>query len=153
MLKTELERIIFSKEELQEIYRQSQIEINKKISKLEEELKKYENEFENINNILKEIYKDKVQRIITEEDFKVIYKQETEEKEKINENIKNIELKIKKFKEKIEKVDIEEIIKSVEEILNFSNPTSEMYNKLIERIEFDSEKNIYIKFKFSKYIK
>ena len=153
MLKTELERIIFSKEELKEIYRQSQIEINKKISKLEEKLKKYENEFENINNILKEIYKDKVQRIITEEDFKVIYNQETEEKEKINENIKSIELKIKKLKEKIEKVDIEEIIKSVEEILNFSNPTSEMYNKLIERIEFDSEKNIYIKFKFSKYIK
>lgn len=153
MLKTELEKIIFSKEELKEIYRQSQIEINKKISKLEEELKKYENEFENINNILKEIYKDKVQRIITEEDFKVIYNQETEEKEKINENIKNIELKIKKLKEKIEKVDIEEIIKSVEEILNLSNPTSEMYNKLIERIEFDSEKNIYIKFKFSKYIK
>lgn len=153
MLKTELEKIIFSKEELKEIYRQSQIEINKKINKLEEELKKYKNEFENINNILKEIYKDKVQRIITEEDFKVIYKQETEEKEKINENIKNIELKIKKFKEKIEKVDIEEIIKSVEEILNLSNQTSEMYNKLIERIEFDSEKNIYIKFKFSKYIK
>lgn len=152
MLKTELERIIFSKEELKEIYRQSQIEINKKISKLEEELKKYENEFENINNILKEIYKDKVQRIITEEDFIVIYNQETEEKEKINENIKSIELKIKMLKEKIEKVDIEEIIKSVEEILNFSNPTSEMYNKLIERIEFDSEKNIYIKFKFSKYI-
>lgn len=153
MLKTEFEKIIFSKEELKEIYRQSQIEINKKISKLEEKLKKYENEFENINNILKEIYKDKVQRIITEEDFKVIYNQETEEKEKINENIKSIELKIKKLKEKIEKVDIEEIIKSVEEILNFSNPTSEMYNKLIERIEFDSEKNIYIKFKFSKYIK
>lgn len=153
MLKTELEKIIFSKEELKEIYRQSQIEINKKISKLEEKLKKYENEFENINNILKEIYKDKVQRIITEEDFKVIYNQETEEKEKINENIKNIELKIKRLKEKLEKVDIEEIIKSVEEILNFSNPTSEMYNKLIERIEFDSEKNIYIKFKFSKYIK
>lgn len=153
MLKTEFEKIIFSKEELKEIYRQSQIEINKKISKLEEKLKKYENEFENINNILKEIYKDKVQRIITEEDFKVIYNKETEEKEKINENIKSIELKIKKLKEKIEKVDIEEIIKSVEEILNFSNPTSEMYNKLIERIEFDSEKNIYIKFKFSKYIK
>lgn len=153
VLKTELEKIIFSKEELKEIYRQSQIEINKKINKLEEELKKYKNEFENINNILKEIYKDKVQRIITEEDFKVIYKQETEEKEKINENIKNVELKIKKFKEKIEKVDIEEIIKSVEEILNLSNQTSEMYNKLIERIEFDSEKNIYIKFKFSKYIK
>ena len=153
MLKIELEKIIFSKEELKEFYRQSQIEINKKINKLEEELKKYKNEFENINHILMEIYKDKVQKIITEEDFIVIYKQETEEKEKINENIKNIELKIKKLKEKIEKVYIEEIIKSVEEILNLTNPTSEMYNKLIERIEFDSEKNIYIKFKFSKYIK
>lgn len=153
VLKTELEKIIFSKEELKEIYRQSQIEINEKINELEEELKKYKNEFENINNILKEIYKDKVRRIITEEDFKVIYKEETEEKEKINENIKNVELKIKKLKEKIDKVDIDEIIKSVEEILNLSNPTSEMYNKLIERIEFDSEKNIYIKFKFSRYIK
>ena len=152
-IKAELEKIIFSKEELKEIYRQSQIEINKKINKLEEELKKYKDEFENINNILKEIYKDKVQKIITEEDFKIIYEQETEEKEKINENIKDIEVKMNKLKEKIEKVDIDEIIKSVKEFLNLSNPTSEMYNKLIERIEFDSEKNIYIKFKFSKYIK
>ena len=153
VLKIELEKIIFSKEELKKIYKQSQIEINKKINELEEELKKYKNEFENINYILMEIYKDKVQKVITEDDFKVIYKEETEEKEKINENIKDTELKIKKLKEKIEKVDIEEIIKSVEEILNLSNPTSEMYNKLIERIEFDSEKNIYIKVKFSRYIK
>lgn len=153
ILKDEFERIIFSKEELKRFYIESQIEINKEIDKLEEELKKNKNEFENINKILLEIYNDKIQKIITEEDFKVIYKQEGEEKQKITNNIKNIELKIKKLKGKIEEVNIDEIIKSVQEILGLKNPTSEMYNKLIEKIEFDSSKNIYIKFKFSKYIR
>lgn len=151
-LKTELEKIIFSKEELKKIYRESQIKINKEIDKLDETLKKYQNKLENVNETLMEIYKDKVQKIITQDDFKKFYEQKTEEREKINDQIKNIEIKIKELKEKIEEVDIEEITKSTEEILSLNEITSEMYNKLIEIIEFDSEKNIYIKFKFAKYI-
>lgn len=151
-LKAELEKIIFSKEELKKIYRESQIEINREIDKLDETLKNYRNELENVNETLMEIYKDKVQKIITQDDFKKFYEQKTEERKKVNNQIKNIEIKIKKLREKIEEVDIEEIIKSTEEILSLNEITSEMYNKLIEIIEFDSEKNIYVKFKFAKYI-
>jgi hypothetical protein len=151
-LKIELEKIIFSKEKLKKIYKESQIEINKEIDTLEEKNKEYISELENINECLMEIYKDKIQKVITQDDFKIFYEQKTEEREKINNNIKNIELKIKSLKEKIEKVDIEEIIKSTEDILRLNNITSEMYNKLLEKIEFDSEKKIYIKLKFSKYI-
>ena len=44
------------------------------------------------------------------------------------------------------------IQKQTEEILSLKNVTKEMYEKLIEKIEFDSDKNIFIKFKFQKYM-
>ena len=65
--------------------------------------------------------------------------------------IKNIEVEIKQIEEKINDVDMEKIENRAKEILNLDNITKEMYQKLIERIEFDKEKNIFIKFKFAKY--
>jgi hypothetical protein len=46
---------------------------------------------------------------------------------------------------------MEKIESRAKEILSLDNITKEMYQKLIERIEFDKEKNIFIRFKFSKY--
>ena len=47
---------------------------------------------------------------------------------------------------------MKKIGKRAKEILSLDNITKDMYQKLIERIEFDKEKNIFIKFKFSKNI-
>ena len=46
---------------------------------------------------------------------------------------------------------MEKIENRAKEILSLDNTTKEMYQKLIERIEFDKEKNIFIKFRFAKY--
>lgn len=152
LLKREIEKIIYSKEELKEIYRNSQIDIKTEICKLTKQLKKYKDELKFDNDDLAEIYRDKVQRIITEYDFKMLYKKKTEERDKISIKIQELELEIKELENKLEDIDIEKIIKNSKEILNLENITKEMYEKLIEKIGFNSEKKIYIKFKFSKYI-
>lgn len=102
--------------------------------------------------MIEEIYKDKVNKIIRQEDFEKFYSKKIEEKTKISNEIKVLEYEIKIQKEKLEKVDINKILKQTEEILSLKNITKEMYEKLIDKIEFDSDKNIYIKFKFSKCI-
>ena len=108
-------------------------------------------ELELINNILEEIYQDKVNKIIRQEGFEKLYSKKIEEKTKILNEIKVIEYEIKKQKEELEKVDMNKILEHTKEVLGLKNVTKEMYEKLIEKIEFDSDKNIFIKFKFGKY--
>ncbi len=150
LLKKEIQKINYSKEELTEIYRNSQIDINTRIYKLRKQLKKSKEELKFHNEALTEIYNDKVQKIITDDDFKMLYKKKTEERDKISIKIKETELEIKELESKKEDIDIENIIRNSKEVLNLENITKQMYEKLIEKIEFNSEKKIYIKFKFSK---
>ncbi len=102
--------------------------------------------------MLEEIYQDKVNKIIRQEEFEKFYSKKIEEKNKISNEIKVFEYEIKKRKEELEKMDMNKILKQAKEILSLKNVTKEMYEKLIEKIEFDSDKNIFIKFKFEKYI-
>lgn len=149
ILKKEMQKIIYSKEELKSIFKESQVDRKKEISKLEKELKRAKRELEYTNSILEEIYQDKVNKVIRQEDFENFYNKKTEEKRKILVRIKELEFKIKEQKEEIDSIDIEKIIKETKKILSLENIDHDIYEKLIDRIEFDSEKNIYIKFKFS----
>ena len=102
--------------------------------------------------MLEEIYQDKVNKIIKQEDFEKFYSKKIEEKTKISNEIKILEYEIKKQNKELEKVDMNKILKQTKEVLSLKNATKEIYEKLIEKIEFDSDKNIFIKFKFKKYI-
>ncbi len=98
------------------------------------------------------MYQDKINKIIKKEDFEKFYSKKIEEKTKILNKIKALEDEIKTQKEELEKVDMKKILKQTKEILSLKNVTKEMYEKLVEKIEFDSGKNIFVKFKFEKYI-
>lgn len=151
-LEKEVQQITYSKEELKKIFKNSQTDTKKNIERLENNLKRSKGELEFINGMLEEMYQDKVNKIIRQEDFESFYSKKNKEKTNIFNKINELECEIKKQKEELEKVDIDKILKETNEILSLKNITREMYEKLIDKIEFDSEKNIYIKFKFSKNI-
>ena len=90
--------------------------------------------------------------MITLDDFEIFYKKLQKEKEDYREKIKQLQIEVRQINKKLDNVDIDKVEKQAKEALNLENITKEMYQKLIERIEFDKEKNIYIKFKFSKFI-
>ena len=119
---------------------------------VEKKLKKYNEKINSTNSILKDLYKDKTNNIIKLDDFEMFYKDTIQEKEEYIEKIKQLQIEIMQINKKLDNVDIDKIEKQAKEVLNLENITKEMYQKLIERIEFDKEKNIYIKFKFSKYM-
>lgn len=152
ILKLEMQKITYSKEELKKIYKESQIELKEEKSKLDRKLKKYNEKINFTNSILKDLYEDKVNNIITLDDFEMFYKDTIQEKEEYIEKIKQLQIEIIKINKKLDNVDIDKIEKQAKEVLDLENITKTMYQKLIEKIEFDKEKNIYIKFKFSKYI-
>lgn len=152
VLKQEMQIITYSKDELKKIYKESQIELKEEKNKLDRKLKKYNEKLNSTNSMLKELYEDKINNIITLDDFELFYKDTLKEKEEYIEKIKQLQNEMIQINKKIDNVDIDKIEKQAKEVLNLENITKTMYQKLIERIEFDKEKNIYIKFKFSKYI-
>lgn len=152
VLEKKMEEIIYSKEELKAIFKESQVNVKNEIDRLQKELKRNQGELEHINNTLEEIYQDKINKVIRQEDFENFYKKKNDEKIKIADRIKVVEYEIRKNKKKMDNIDINKILKATKEIISLKNITKEMYEKLIERIEFDSEKNLYIKFKFSEYL-
>lgn len=151
-LQVELKNISYSEEELKEIFKESQIDLKNREKNLKQQLKNQEEKLNLNNKTLEEIYKDKIEKVITVEDFEMLYKKQNTEKNKIMKQIQDIELELKQINEKIGNIDIEKITKKVKEVLQLNNITKEMYQKLIDKIEFDKEKNIYITFRFSKYI-
>ena len=152
VLKQEMQKITYSKDELKKIYKESQTELKEEKNKLDRKLKKYNEKINSTNSMLKDLYEDKTNNIITLDDFEMFYKDALKEKEEYLEKTKQLQIEIKQINKKLDNVDIDKIEKQAKEVLNLENITKEMYQKLIERIEFDKERNIYIKFKFSKYI-
>ena len=65
--------------------------------------------------------------------------------------MKNIKAEIRKVEETLNNINTKELLEKAKEYLSLNNMTKEIYQKLIEIIEIDKERNIFIKFKFAKY--
>ena len=104
----------------------------------------------NIENTIEEIYQDKINKIIQIEDFKTIYEKKQKERNKILKEIKEIEKKLEETNKKSPKINFEEIKQITNEFLKMEKPNKMILEKLIERIEFDKEKNVKIRFIFKK---
>ena len=152
-LKEELKKITYSKKELLEIFQKSQYKLQDEKEKLQQKLKKQEEKLNWTNRTLEEIYQDKIEKVITVEDFTMLYKKQNKEKNKLIKQIQEIKSELNQINEQLENVNMEKITKKVKEALKLDNITKEMYKRLIEKVEFDKDKNIYITFRFSKYIK
>ena len=152
-LQVELKKISYSREELKEIFKKSQIELKNKERKLKQKLKEQEEKRNRTNKTLEEMYQDKIEKVITLEDFEMLYKGQNTQKNKLLKQIQDIKLELGQIQEQLENVDIEKISRKVEEVFKLDTITKAMYQKLIEKVEFDKDKNIYITFRFSKYIK
>ena len=120
------------------IYNQTQ-SADKKISDLNKEK-------EQILNRLSNLYNDRCEGIIT----RVLYKElslESEKKlQKINESIKNEE--IKKINIKNKSAILPNYTKRIKELLDLKKPKKSLIDTLIDTIVIDEQRNICIKFKY-----
>ena len=89
VLKQEMQKITYSKEELKRIYKESQIELKEEKNKLDRKLKKYNEKINSTNSMLKDLYEDKTNNIITLDDFEMFYKDTLKEKEEYIEKIED----------------------------------------------------------------
>lgn len=105
----------------------------------------------NINNNLDKMYMDKLQGIILEEDYIRVSHKFDSERTKLNNQKKVLEEKISKAEEKVscEHIADTEFNELIEKFLKLEQINKMYIYRLINRIEIDKEKNVYIFFNFS----
>lgn len=107
-----------------------------------------------INNKLDSMYMDKLNRVIFEEDYVRFASKLGLERTKLNEQKRELEEKLKKAEEKIENKnqtkEEKKLDELIEDFLKFEKPDKIFLYRLINKIEIDKDKNIYIYFNFSK---
>jgi len=139
-----IEKVISNlKDEINKLLRYEELEYisdsktdNKKIEFLETKIKEKD-------NLIKTLYEDKVNKVITEDLFIKLYKQYEEEKNAMQQQIKN------EMKNNTNTIKKEAIIENIKELTQFKdyNIDRSLLLKLIDKIEIE-DKNIEIYYKF-----
>ena len=150
-IKEEIQKINFSEKEIKQIYAQAEKETKSKNNLLQTKLQELKHTLQNIENTIEEIYQDKINKVIQIEDFKTVYEKKQKERNKILKQIKEIEAQLEETNKKTPEINFKEIKQIANEFLKMEKPNKIILEKLIEKIEFDKEKNIKIKFTFQNH--
>jgi len=107
-----------------------------------------------INNNLDKMYMDKLRGVLQEEDYIRVSQKLKFERTKLNEQKKELEQKLSKTEEKVDNKnkakEEKELDKLIEDFLKLEKINKIYLYRLINKIEIDKDKNIYIYFNFSK---
>ena len=107
-----------------------------------------------INNNLDKMYMDKLKGVLQEEDYIRVSQKFNQERQKLNEQKQELEQKLigteDKIESKIHTKEEKELDELIENFLKFEKPDKMFLYRLINKIEIDKDKNIYIYFNFSK---
>lgn len=124
-----------------ELYNDNYISLKKEISKLDGEIQKS-------NIIIDNLYRDKISKIISVDDFTRIYESEKSK----NESLKNRKVEIKN---KLDEIDNEmannnydDCVSLIKEFMSMKKPSRNMMCRLIDKIEISENKEVDIYFKF-----
>lgn len=147
-IKNELEKIDLTEDEIKQVYEEARLQAKSKDNLLKNILKNLKEELKQVEQNIEEIYQDKINKVIQVEDFKVIYEKMQKQRDKILKEIKQTENTLNQNNEKTPKIDFKKIKQVADEFLKLEKPNKIMLEQLIEKIEFDKEKNIKIKLTF-----
>lgn len=100
----------------------------------------------NIDEKIKNLYEDKLSGFIQKNEFIEFKEKFDADKELINEDLKKLEEKLEQIKRKINKGN-SKYTKIIKEFLSLKNINREFLNQIIEKIEIDEDKKIYIHYK------
>ncbi|MEG2235745.1 MAG: hypothetical protein RR144_04840 [Clostridia bacterium] len=132
-----------NKEDLVKISKQKIREKNENIS-YNQELENIKTKISNVTSSIDNIYNDKLNGVLSEDDFIRIYERKKEEKENFLKRINEISSYINN-----NFINEDELTKKIiDKFLDSKKITREILTDLIKKIEIDENKNIYIYFKF-----
>ena len=139
-----------NKNALKLIYEKNKYSYKRIIEKEKQKILNIKGRIEDISKKIDKMYMDNLSGIITDDDYLRYSKDFIKQREKLKDNYNDIQKKIKILQNKI-KVDQhkEKMNQAIEEFLKFENPSKKILFELIDKLELDEFKNIYIYFRFS----
>lgn len=147
-IKEEMKKIAYSKEEIKGICEKVKYISKQNIEMLNNEISKLNKELNKKEMMIKEIYNDKLNKIILQDDFNKFYSQALDEKEKILASIEKYNNELLKIRNGDKKKDYRKIIGLATNFLELKIFSNELYDEIIEKIEIDSLNKIKITLKF-----
>ena len=124
-----------------EIIKRKNINTDSLSTQKENLLKEKNNLYKTMDNL----YQDRVNGNITIESFKNLIKPYESKIKDINTKLQNIDIELKTNKYNIK--NIPDYTNQIKALLNINKPSRELLKTIIDRIEIDKDKNIYIEFK------
>lgn len=141
--------ICFDEDNMKAILKKIEQELNIENRHIEQELKELQQKIEKLDIQIKITYEDKLNGILSADDFLKIYKDKNEEREKIKKEIEKVEMKLETEKNK-NIVEYRDLIKYANEFLEMKSPSKEIISRLVDKIIICKGRKITIKYKFSK---
>lgn len=135
------------KSRLEKIYKKYKFSKNNNVSKYEKELKQIDSRINTLTNQIDSIYFDKLNHIISENDYFRYTNKIIGERDALQNQRREIIKLINNTKEKQDIGSKEEMEKLINEFLN--NTSKKSLYMLIDNIEIDENKNVFINFAFS----
>lgn len=120
-------------------------EINKKIEKVDNEINFHK-------NMIDSLYMDKVSGLVDEDMYKRIYDKTKAEIKKLEIELEELMRKKDNNKSVQNTSSFNRCKKSVLDYMSLKNPTKNQIMRLIDRIEIDKDKKIYVHLKFPELI-
>ena len=148
IIEKEYKNISFNDNDIKNALNNLEKSINTECYRLEDEKQRLLMKIEKLNEQIKTTYNDKLEKIINNETFLSIKEQKENEKEKCKKQINDLNKKIEIEKSKYT-ISYNQIKKLSEEFLNSNHITKQLLHKLVDKIEFDSNRNINLKLVFS----
>ena len=125
-------------------------ELSKKLGESTDEIykkiKQYEIEKNKLTKRLSTLYDDRCEEIITTEMYKELSKEYEEKLKAVNEKIEKQKMEVYRIKNSSSIVP--DYTKKIKELLDLNKSKKELYEKLIDKIIIDKDRNIKIRYKF-----
>ena len=148
IIEKECKSVFLNDNDIKKVMNNLEKSINYECHRLEAEKQNLIDKIDKLNEQIKTIYNDKIENIINNETFLSIKEQKENEIENCKRQIIDLDKKIDIEKSRYT-ISYNQIKKLSEEFLSSNYITKQLLYKLVNKIEFDSNRNINLKLVFS----
>ena len=121
---------------------------NKKLNDISKTITSFKKKLNKNNSIVDNLYKDKIEGLLSEKDFSRMYQEYTKDSNSLTDKIEDLQKELEQIKVENQDNKYDECKKIIQEFFKLKKPTRNVIARLVDRVEVSDKKEIDIYFKF-----